>query len=157
MPVPHSLACNSVFGREISLHTKGRVYQAVVRSILLYGCETRPVRVADESMLEVFPPHSTRKAQRLCDIRGTVAPPLPYKFPTLLLQRKLRWFGHAARRPDGELIKGLLLPTSPHTWRRRTGGQLKTWATTIKADLEHQEYVDFFIDFVLLEGCSGSF
>ncbi len=34
--------------REISLRTKGRVYQAVVRSILLYGCETWPVRVADE-------------------------------------------------------------------------------------------------------------
>ncbi len=40
--------------REISLHTKGWVYQAVVRSILLYGCETWPVRVADERMLEVF-------------------------------------------------------------------------------------------------------
>ncbi len=26
--------------REISLRTKGRVYQAVVRSILLYGCQT---------------------------------------------------------------------------------------------------------------------
>ncbi len=40
--------------REISLRTKGRVYQAVVRSILLYGCETWPVRVADERVLEVF-------------------------------------------------------------------------------------------------------
>ncbi len=30
-----------------------------------------------------------------------------------------------------------LLPTSPHTWRRRTGGQLKMWETTIKADLEY--------------------
>ncbi len=29
-----------------------------------------------------------------------------------------------------------LLPTPPRTWRRRAGGQLKTWATTIKADLE---------------------
>ncbi len=36
------------------MRTKGRVYQAVVRSILLYGCETWPVRVADERMLEVF-------------------------------------------------------------------------------------------------------
>ncbi len=26
--------------REISLHTKGRVHQTVMRSILLYGCET---------------------------------------------------------------------------------------------------------------------
>ncbi len=40
--------------REIKLRTKGRVYQAVLRSILLYGCETWPVGVADERMLEVF-------------------------------------------------------------------------------------------------------
>ncbi len=56
--------------------------------------------------------------------------------PALVMQRRLRWFGHAARRPKGELIKDLRLPTSPRTWCRRAGGQLKTWATTIKADLE---------------------
>ncbi len=56
--------------------------------------------------------------------------------PGLLVQRRLRWFGHAARRLDGELIKDLLLPTSPRTWRRQTGGQLKTWATTLKVDLK---------------------
>ncbi len=33
--------------REISLRTKTRVYQAVVRSILFYSCETWPARVAD--------------------------------------------------------------------------------------------------------------
>ncbi len=54
----------------------------------------------------------------------------------LLVQRMLRWFGHAARRPEGELIKDLLLPTPPRTWHRQNGGQLKAWATTIKADLE---------------------
>ncbi len=50
-----------------------------------------------------------------------------------LVQRRLSWFGQAKRRPDGELIKDRLLPTPPRT---RTGGQLKTWATTIKTDLE---------------------
>ncbi len=39
---------------DILLRTIGRAYQAVVRSILLYGCETWRVRVADERMLEVF-------------------------------------------------------------------------------------------------------
>ncbi len=34
------------------------------------------------------------------------------------------------------LIKDLLLPTPPRTWRRRAQDQLKTWTTTIKADLE---------------------
>ncbi len=56
--------------------------------------------------------------------------------PALLMQRWFRWFGHAARRPEFELIKSLLLRKPHGTWRRRAGGQLKTWATTIKADLE---------------------
>ncbi len=40
------------------------------------------------------------------------------RIPTLLVQRRLRWFCHAARRPEGELIKDLLLPIPPRTWRR---------------------------------------
>ncbi len=56
--------------------------------------------------------------------------------PTRLVQRRLRRFGRAARCPEGGLSKDLLLPTLPRTWRRRTGGQLKTCATTIKADLQ---------------------
>ncbi len=43
---------------------------------------------------------------------------------------------YAVRLPDGELIKNLLLSTPSRTWRRQTGGQLKKWANTIKADLE---------------------
>ncbi len=43
---------------------------------------------------------------------------------------------HSARRLQGELIKALLLPTPPRTWRRRAGGQLKTWTNTIKVDQE---------------------
>ncbi len=48
--------------RDILLRTKSRVYQAVVRSILPYGGETWPVRVADEMMLEVFDNDSIRHA-----------------------------------------------------------------------------------------------
>ncbi len=88
-----------------------------MRSILLYGWEKWSARIADESMLEVFDNDSIRRIVQL-------------------VQRMLRWFGHTARRPEGELIKDPLLPTLPCTWRRRAGGQLKTWATTIKADLE---------------------
>ncbi len=53
--------------REILLRTKGNVYQAVVRSILLHGCETWPVRLEDVGGLcqRQHSPHSTRKAQRL--------------------------------------------------------------------------------------------
>ncbi len=30
------------------------------------------------------------------------------RIPALLVQRTLRWFGHAARHPEGELIKDLI-------------------------------------------------
>ncbi len=55
--------------------------------------------------------------------------------PVELVQRRLRWFGHAARHPDGELIKHLLQAPTSSTYRR-TGYQLKTWPIMIKADLE---------------------
>ncbi len=32
-------------------------------------------------------------------------------------------------------MRKLIDPDVPRTWRRRTGGQLKTWATTLKEDL----------------------
>ncbi len=49
---------------------------------------------------------------------------------------KLHWCRiDAVERPDGQLIKDIL-PTPPRMWRRQAGGQLKTWATSIKADLE---------------------
>ncbi len=51
--------------REISLCTKSRVYQAVVQSILLYGCQTWPVRVADERMLDVFDNESIHRIQQV--------------------------------------------------------------------------------------------
>ncbi len=38
--------------------------------------------------------------------------------PALLVQRGLRWNNHAARRPEGKVIKGLLLPTPLPAWRR---------------------------------------
>ncbi len=109
--------------REISLCTKGKVYQAVVRSVLLCGCETWPVKVADERILEVFDNASMRRILRVR--RRDCVPPVELRRrfcltskTALLVQTRPRWFGHAARRPEGELIKDLLVPTPP-----RTGGQ----------------------------------
>ncbi len=105
-----------------------------MRSILLYGCEKWPVRVADESMLEIFDIDSIRRIRRrdrvpFVELRHHLR---LTSAPILLMQRRLRWFGHAARRPECELV----LPTPLRTWRKRDGGQLKTWATTTKAGLK---------------------
>ncbi len=113
----------SAFSRLQYCLWSGRVYQAVVRSILLYGCETWPVRVADERMLEAFDNDSILRVRRrdcvpFVELRHHLC---LTSMPALLVQRRLRWFGHATRRPGGELIKDLLLPTPPRTWRRRVG------------------------------------
>ncbi len=124
MLVPHSLACNPVNGR-------GAKYCCVQKagSTLLYGCETWPVRVTDERMLAVFDNDSIRRILRVRRRDFVQSEELRRRLrlasiSALLVPRRLRWFGHPARRPEGELIKDLLLPTPPRTWRRRAGGQL---------------------------------
>ncbi len=54
----------------------------------------------------------------------------------LMLTKFKKEDGYAARRPNCELTKDLILPTPPRTRRRQTGDQLKAWATKIKAWLE---------------------
>ncbi len=95
-----------------SLCTKSRVYQTVVRSISLYGCETWSVWVADERILEVC--RILRVRHRNCVSSVELWRRLCLKsIPALLVQIRLGWFGHAVRRPEGELIKDLILPTLP--------------------------------------------
>ncbi len=73
----YRFTCSNISHSETAMRTKGRIYQALVCSILLYGCETWPVRGADERILEIF--DNDRKAQRLWAICGTASPPLPNK------------------------------------------------------------------------------
>lgn len=54
---------------EIRLRTKIRIYQALVRSILLYGCETWPIRKADLRCVEVFD-HYNLRAHSTCPSLG---------------------------------------------------------------------------------------
>ncbi len=66
-------------------------------------------------MLEIFDNDSIRRILRLR--RRDCVPSVELRRrmcltskAALLVQRRLRWFGHAARLPKGELIKDLLLP-----------------------------------------------
>ncbi len=93
--------------REISLRTKGKVNQTTVRLLLLYGCETWPVRVADERMLGVFENGSIRRIlnERCSDCVPTAILRRRLcltSIPALLVQRRSLWFGHAARRHEDE-------------------------------------------------------
>ncbi len=80
------------------MRTKGRAYQAVVRSILLYGCEAWPARVVDKRMLAVFDNKSIR---RILHVRHRDYVPSVVlrrrlrltSIPARVVQRRLHWFG----------------------------------------------------------------
>ncbi len=134
---------------EISHRTKGRIYESVVRTIMLYGCETWPLRVEDQRRLEVFDSDCLRRilGYRRQDRIPCVA--LRHRLhlralPPVLLQRRLRWFGHAARRPASKIIREVINPESSAHWRNKRGGQLKTWMTTLKEDLLRLSGPDVF-------------
>ena len=131
----------SLWGRrEISTATKGHIYQAIAWTILLYGCETWPLRAIDLRKLEVFDNDCLRNILRCHRIDHVSTTTLRHRLnlrslPPILLQHRLWWFGHAARCPEGELIHDVLLPTSFLNWQKHISGKLKTWASTIKDDL----------------------
>ncbi len=120
--VPHYFACNPVFVRGVRYRCaqRGNVYYAVVRSILLYGCETLPVGVVDQKILAIFDNDSIRRVlfvmrrdcvpseELCCHIHLT-------SIPTQLMQRQLCLFGHAARYPKGWLIRNFPLAALPRS------------------------------------------
>ncbi len=78
------------------------------------------------------PPHSTRKADSLCAIHGTASPPPSYKYAGIIRGKKAPL---VILQDVPKVISDVLLPIPPHTCHRRAGGQLKTCASTIKANL----------------------
>ena len=128
--------------REISLRTKLRVYRAAIRPVLMYGCETWPVRVEDVRKLEVFDHWCLRRVLNVRwedrvsndEVRHRCFD-IP-RLSSVLRQHRLRWFGHTLRRADSDLTKATLFPAPCPGWRLRLGGQLKTWISTVKTDVE---------------------
>nr|VZI45314.1 unnamed protein product [Spirometra erinaceieuropaei] len=119
-----------------------RVYRASVRSVLLYGCECWALRVEDERKLKVFDYHCLRTILRVkfTDFVSNETVRARYdniaRITQAIQERRLRWFVHVLRRPPPELSVTALDPAPLPHWRRRRGGQLKTWLDTVRRDME---------------------
>ena len=134
---------NKLWSRcEISMKTKLRVFEACIRPVLVYGCETWPLRVEDVRKLESFDHWCLRIIARVRwsdmvsnnSVRGRCHNII--RLSKLLQKRRLQWFGHVTRRSDSELVKQVINPKPKIGWKCRLGGQVKTWLTTVKADME---------------------
>jgi hypothetical protein len=127
--------------KDISINTKYRVYNAMVRSILLYGCETWPLRKGDVEQLCAFERRCLRKLLRL-SARQHLAPetvktlfPKHVELSIHLQRRQLTWLGHVLRMPTSRFPRKLFL-TQPPKAKKRPGGQRLMWEDTVRTSIE---------------------
>lgn len=126
----------------ISLQLKGRVYKTTVRAVLLYGCETWPMRADDLKRLQVFDNRCLRSIARIRwnqRIRNEQVQKMVFgdndKFRSLEQQIQLnrtRWLGHVLRMPNNRLPHKALFATPNPEWRKPRGGQPTTWKREMK-------------------------
>ena len=113
-----------------------------MRPVLVYACETWAVRASDAHSLGVFERWCLRRIlniswqERVSNVElYRRCPGLP-DLCTYLQRRRLQWFGHILRKLPTDLCRVVINPTRPSGWKYRLGGQLKTWLSTIKSDVD---------------------
>lgn len=126
--------------RGIKLSTKIQVYQAVVLSTLLYGCETWTQYRAHVKKLEQF---HMRSLRRICGIswRDRIPNTDVLKrcnigsIESVITRAQLRWSGHVARMGNERIPKALLFGQLDKG-KRSTGGQRKRFKDVLKATMK---------------------
>ena len=127
--------------RDISLALKGRVYNASVRAVLLYGCESWSLRVEDAQRLSTFDHRCLRSIARLwwqhCIPNDEVRRRIfgrsnPRSVCEVITLRRLRWLGHVLRMPAHRLPNRVLFAVPGPGWKKMCGGQPMTWLRGMK-------------------------
>ena len=125
--------------KSISPKIRGHLYNACIRSVMLYSGETWPVKVEDESRL---------KRTEITMIRWMCGSKLKEKKSNdqllsvlglhsiidELRKRRLRWFGHITRREENNWVR--LIQEFQVDGARAKGRPQKRWAEVIEADLK---------------------
>ena len=117
---------------------KGRVFEACVRSVVLYGSETWAVKEEDLTRLERNDMRMVRwmcgvtlkdrkSSEELRDRLGLA------NIRDCVQSRRLRWFGHVERMDDANWVKKSREITV--VGQRGRGRPRKTWAEVVRSDL----------------------
>ena len=126
--------------RDVSLALKGRVYLATVRAVLLYGCETWPMREEDVRKLSAFDHRCLRSISRVwwqhhvsnAEVRRRVLRGQDTPLREVISHHRHRWLGHVLRMPPDRLPRRALFATQGIGWKKRRGGQHVTWRKLMK-------------------------
>ena len=116
--------------RDITLPTKIRLVKAMVLPVVMYGCESWPIKKAERRRIDAFELWCWRRLLRVpWTARRSNQSSLKeidpeYSLVGLILKLKLQYFGHLMRRVDS-LEKTLML--GGIGGRRRRGRQRMRW------------------------------
>ena len=121
---------SSIWSRDITLPTKVLLVKAMVFPVVMYGCDSWPVKKAEHWRIDTFElwcwrrllrvPWTARRSNQ--SILKEISP--GYSLEGMMLKLKIQYFGHLMRRVDS-LEKALML--GGIRGRRRRGWQRMIW------------------------------
>ena len=127
--------------RRVDEHQKIRIYLAAVRPVLMYGCETMPLRKKDESKMEAFEMGCWRQMlaisyhDRITNEEVLRRLRNPSLCTDELRKRRLSYLGHVMRMGPERLARRALLAEPAANWKN-SGGSRQTWRKVVFKDLE---------------------
>jgi len=124
--------------RGASLKLKGKIYRACVRSVMIYGSETWPMKVEDGQRLERT---ERMMMRRMCgvtlkdrksseELRGRLG--LEQSILDLIRKHRLQWYGHVERKSDNDWVKKCRYIEVGGV--RGRGRGIKTWQECVNED-----------------------
>ena len=126
----------------ISLETKVMIYEALVKSVFMYGAECwtlrkedeRRILVAEMGWLRKIAGISRRERRRNEDIRAELAQTVT--LVDRIQEKRLQWFGHVERMKTDRLpVKALHAKIEG---KRSRGRQRKRWIDNVTADIKER-------------------
>ena len=128
--------------QQYSLHTKIRLYNSNVKSVLLYGSECWRVVKSDMTRVESF---HNRCLRRICRIfwpnkisnRDLYTQTGSQSIVGEIKRRRFRWLGHVLRMEENRISKVALRWTPPG--KRKRGRPKTTWCRTVMDELKEGE------------------
>jgi len=129
-----SLLCNP----GIPLRHRARVYDACIRSTMLYGSETW---AATRQVEDILVKCDRRMLRRMCGVRLSERVAMMellercslLDLEKVMTKRRLNWYGHVVRRSESEALGRVMSVVAPG--RRPRGRPKKTWKQRVEEDL----------------------
>ena len=124
--------------RGASLRLKGKIYSTCVRSVMIYGSETWPMKVEDRQRLERA---ERMMVRQMCGVTlrdRKSSDELRHRLgiesvADVIRRGRLRWFGHVERKDDSDWVKAC--QTLVVGGNRCKGRGKKTWRECVAEDM----------------------